>query len=55
MAFNLAGILGASIAPFAATWLAKTVGLPSVGLYLATAAAITILALIGMGRLKVED
>lgn len=55
MAFNLAGILGASIAPFAATWLAKNVGLPSVGLYLASASAITILALIGMARLKVED
>jgi MFS family permease len=55
MAFNLAGILGASIAPFAATWLAKNVGLPSVGLYLASAAAITVLALIGMGRLDVEE
>jgi MFS family permease len=55
MAFNLAGILGASIAPFAATWLAKNVGLPSVGLYLASASAITILALIGMAKLKVED
>jgi MFS family permease len=55
MAFNLAGILGASIAPFAATWLAKNVGLPSVGLYLASASAITILALIGMAKLKIED
>ena len=55
MAFNLAGILGASVAPFAATWLAKNVGLPSVGLYLASAAAITILALIGMAKLKVEE
>lgn len=55
MAFNLAGILGASIAPFAATWLAKNVGLPSVGLYLASASAITILALIGMAKLRIED
>jgi MFS family permease len=55
MAFNLAGILGASVAPFAAIWLAKNVGLPSVGLYLASAAIITLLALIGMGRLKIED
>ncbi|WGM47558.1 Inner membrane metabolite transport protein YhjE [Brevundimonas sp. NIBR10] len=55
MAFNLAGIVGASVAPFAATWLAKNVGLPSVGLYLAAASVITLLALIGMGRLKVED
>jgi len=55
MAFNLAGIVGASVAPFAATWLAKNLGLPSVGLYLASAAVVTLLALIGMGRLKVED
>ncbi len=55
MAFNLAGIVGASVAPFAATWLAKNVGLPSVGLYLAGASVITLLALIGMGRLRIED
>ena len=55
MAFNLAGIVGASVAPFAATWLARNVGLPSVGLYLAAASVVTLLALIGMGRLKVED
>ena len=55
MAFNLAGIVGASVAPFAATWLARNVGLPSVGLYLAAASVVTLLALIGMGRLRVED
>jgi len=55
MAFNLAGIFGASVAPFAATWLATNFGLPSVGLYLAVVSVVTILALIGMGRLKVED
>ena len=55
MAFNLAGIFGASVAPFAATWLARHVGLPSVGLYLTAAAIITAGALIAMGRLKVED
>ena len=32
LAFNTAGILGASLAPFAATWLAKNYGLPAVGL-----------------------
>jgi len=32
MTFNLAGILGASLAPFAATWLASKYGLPAVGL-----------------------
>jgi len=55
MAFNLAGILGASFAPFIAMKLAQTVGLPAVGAYLALAAVVTILALIGMGRLKIED
>lgn len=55
MAFNLAGIAGASLAPYAATSLAKTFGVPAVGLYLAATATITVLALIGMSRLKDED
>lgn len=55
VAFNLAGIAGASVAPFAATWLAKHVGLPAVGMYLSLTAVVTILALIGMTRLKIED
>ena len=37
LAFNLAGILGASIAPFTATWLATHWGLIAVGGYLALA------------------
>src|SRR5262249_51403191 len=32
--FNLAGIVGASAAPYLATWLAQQYGLPSVGYYL---------------------
>jgi MFS family permease len=55
MAFNLAGIVGASVAPYAATSLASTFGVPAVGLYLAGTATITILALIGMSRLRIED
>ena len=55
VAFNLAGIAGASVAPFAATWLARNVGLPAVGLYLSGTAVVTILALVGMTRLKAED
>ena len=55
MAFNLAGIAGASVAPYAATSLARTFGVPAVGLYLAGTAVVTILALIGMSRLKIED
>src|SRR5205823_5803197 len=34
LTFNLAGILGASLAPYIATWLAKTYGLQYVGWYL---------------------
>ena len=45
LAFNLAGILGASVAPYLATWLATNYGLAAVGGYLAAAAALSLLAL----------
>jgi metabolite-proton symporter len=45
LAFNLSGILGASLAPYIATWLAKAHGLPWVGYYLVGAAALTLLGL----------
>ena len=48
LAFNMAGIFGASLAPYLATWLAAHHGLASVGFYLAGAAAITLLALAAM-------
>lgn len=54
MAFNLAGIVGASLAPYVATWLARSYGLAAVGGYLALAAVITVLALWGMGRVSPE-
>ncbi len=54
MTFNLASILGASLAPFIATWLASRYGLTAVGLYLSVAALLTIVALLGMGRIKTE-
>ena len=54
MAFNLAGILGASLAPYVATWLARGYGLAAVGGYLSLAAALTVLALWGMGRVSPE-
>ncbi len=41
LAFSLAGILGASLAPYIATWLAKTYGLPYVGYYLSATAVVT--------------
>lgn len=46
MTFNLAGIVGASLAPYAATWLASRYGLQAVGYYLSAAGAITLLALL---------
>ncbi|MFT3733124.1 MAG: MFS transporter [Hyphomicrobium sp.] len=50
LAFNLAGIFGASLAPYIATTLATTYGIHAVGLYLTGAAALTFLALLGLGR-----
>jgi metabolite-proton symporter len=45
LTFNLAGIFGASLAPYAATWLATHKGLEYVGYYLSAAALITLVAL----------
>lgn len=42
LTFNLAGILGASLAPYAATMLAARFGLAPVGYYLSLAAAISL-------------
>ncbi|SDG28684.1 MULTISPECIES: MFS transporter [unclassified Duganella] len=46
LTFNLAGILGASLAPYAATWLATHYGLQYVGYYLSAAAVISLVALL---------
>jgi metabolite-proton symporter len=46
LTFNFAGIFGASLAPYIATWLATTYGLQYVGYYLSAAAAITLLGLL---------
>ena len=46
LTFNLAGIFGASLAPYIAVSLAKHYGLAYVGLYLSVAALITLAALI---------
>ena len=40
LTFNFAGIFGASLAPYIATWLATTYGLQYVGYYLSAAAGI---------------
>ena len=52
IAFSVAGILGASLAPYAATWLAKTHGLPFVGYYLTASAAITFAGLLLAGETR---
>jgi metabolite-proton symporter len=46
LTFNFAGIFGASLAPYIATWLAQHYGLQYVGYYLSAAAAITLIGLI---------
>ncbi|MCU1381565.1 MAG: major facilitator superfamily 1 [Acidobacteria bacterium] len=46
LTFNLAGIFGASMAPYAATFLAKNYGLQYVGYYLSAAAVLSLLGLI---------
>lgn len=48
LAFNLAGIFGASLAPYVATWLARSYGLEYVGYYLVVAAGLTTLGLLGI-------
>jgi metabolite-proton symporter len=50
LTFNLAGIVGASLAPYLATWLATRHGLPAVGYYLAAAGTLTLVALLAMPR-----
>jgi len=45
-AFSMAGIFGASLAPYIATWLARTYGLQYVGYYLTASAALTFLGLL---------
>lgn len=54
LTFNLAGILGASLAPYAATWLATNYGLQYVGYYLSAAALISLAALLLTRRRAAE-
>ncbi len=55
LAFNFAGIFGASLAPYIATWLAKNYGLQYVGYYLSGAALLTICGLLMMRETKDDD
>ena len=55
IAFSMAGILGASLAPYIATWLAKTYGLQFVGYYLTASAILTIVGLLLITETKDSD
>jgi metabolite-proton symporter len=55
LAFSMAGIFGASLAPYIAMWLAKTHGLPWVGYYLTAAAVLTFLGLLLIRETKSDD
>jgi metabolite-proton symporter len=55
LTFNLAGVFGASLAPYIATWLAKTYGLQYVGYYLTLAAALTFAGLLATRETRDED
>lgn len=52
LTFNFAGILGASLAPYIATWLAKNYGLQYVGYYLSAAAGLTLIGLLATRETK---
>jgi metabolite-proton symporter len=52
LSFNLAGIFGASLAPYIATWLAQTYGLQSVGYYLTAAALLSLAGLFATRETK---
>jgi len=55
LAFSTAGIVGASLAPYIATWLAEHHGLPWVGYYLTAAAALTGVGLLMIRETQVTD
>ncbi|MEO8682982.1 MAG: MFS transporter [Vicinamibacterales bacterium] len=55
IAFNVAGIFGASLAPYAATYLATNYGLPYVGYYISGIATLSLLGLLATKETKDED
>jgi metabolite-proton symporter len=52
LTFNFAGIFGASLAPYIATWLAKSYGLQYVGYYVCVAAALSFIGLLAIRETK---
>ena len=55
LTFNFAGIFGASLAPYIATWLARTYGLQYVGYYLSASAVLTLVGLLAIRETKDDD
>ncbi len=55
LTFNFAGIFGASLAPYIATWLARNYGLQYVGYYLTAAALLTLVGLLTIRETKDES
>ena len=55
ISFNVAGILGASLAPYAATWLAQNYGLQYVGYYISAVAVLSLVGLIATRETKDTD
>jgi metabolite-proton symporter len=55
LTFTFAGIFGASLAPYIATWLAKNHGLQFVGYYLSAAAVLTFAGLLAARETKDAD
>ena len=53
LTFNFAGIFGASLAPYAATWLQMNYGMAQVGYYLLGAAVISLACIVATGRDKI--
>ncbi|MBD3688733.1 MHS family MFS transporter [Nanchangia anserum] len=55
VAYNVASIIGAAVAPFIATWLASRYGPGTVGLYLVVMSAMTLIALLTIPETRVLD
>jgi MFS family permease len=55
LAFNFAGIFGASLAPYLATWLATKYGLQYVGYYLSAVAVLSFLGLLMIRETANDD
>ena len=55
LTFNLAGIFGASLAPYIATWLASNYGLQYVGYYLSASGLLSLAGLLATRETSDDD